>query len=172
MALPPIFKLLPLSPNTVPARFSAPLANQTVVIGSRAVIECRAEGDAPVTVRWFRNQRSLDEEEDGGQRYKVGSSIWGNASATNIWERGRESELFRVKAINLGAGFFPFPLFFQDCELARVHLTPLSFVDALAGKKRDLPCWPGREESLINSRHRERERFQQILVAAPNLVCV
>ena len=53
----------------MPARFSAPLANQSVVIGSRAVVECHAIGDAPVTVRWFRNQRNLEREHE--QRFKV-----------------------------------------------------------------------------------------------------
>ncbi|KAH9368880.1 hypothetical protein HPB48_004379 [Haemaphysalis longicornis] len=44
----------------VPARFSESYRNQTVQRGQNVGLECRAVGDAPISISWSRNGRRLD----------------------------------------------------------------------------------------------------------------
>ncbi|CAN7980651.1 unnamed protein product, partial [Ixodes pacificus] len=44
----------------VPARFTESYRNQTVRRGHAASLECRALGDAPISISWSRNGRRLD----------------------------------------------------------------------------------------------------------------
>ncbi len=53
----------------VPAHFASSLSNQTVVVGSRASIDCHAAGDAPIAIKWARNNEQLDGK--GQQRFTV-----------------------------------------------------------------------------------------------------
>ncbi len=55
----------------MPATFAVAHENQTVVIGSRAVVVCRAIGDRPIAVEWSRNERRLDRSDESADRFKV-----------------------------------------------------------------------------------------------------
>ncbi|CAN7977372.1 unnamed protein product, partial [Ixodes persulcatus] len=46
--------------HALPARFTESYRNQTVRRGHAASLECRALGDAPISISWSRNGRRLD----------------------------------------------------------------------------------------------------------------
>ncbi|XP_054926804.1 cell adhesion molecule Dscam1-like isoform X1 [Dermacentor andersoni] len=54
----------------VPARFDESYRNQTVQRGHSVGLECRASGDAPITISWSRNGRRLDTHKLRGSRVK------------------------------------------------------------------------------------------------------
>ena len=43
------------------------MENVSVVLGSRAVIECAVDGDNPITVEWSRNGRAMTTAEEEGE---------------------------------------------------------------------------------------------------------
>lgn len=51
-------------------------ANQTVVVGSEAAVECRAVGDRPVEVSWTRNGKAVGGggKDGGGDGYS--NRVW------------------------------------------------------------------------------------------------
>lgn len=74
----------------VPARFSESYRNQSVRRGHPANLECRALGDAPISISWSRNGRRLDTHKLRNMKVKETSTPEGYLSMLSVPEAQRE----------------------------------------------------------------------------------
>ncbi|XP_077564303.1 cell adhesion molecule Dscam1-like [Haemaphysalis longicornis] len=85
----------------VPARFSESYRNQTVQRGQNVGLECRAVGDAPISISWSRNGRRLDTHKLRGSRVKNKQLPDGIVSTLSVPDAQREhSGIFICEVTN------------------------------------------------------------------------
>ncbi|KAM7314252.1 hypothetical protein ISCGN_004037 [Ixodes scapularis] len=85
----------------VPARFTESYRNQTVRRGHAASLECRALGDAPISISWSRNGRRLDTHKSSHFKVMESATSDGHLSTMSVSEAQRDhSGIFTCEVIN------------------------------------------------------------------------
>ncbi|GLG93674.1 Protein sidekick [Gryllus bimaculatus] len=86
----------------VPARFALASQNTTVARGGAATLECRAEGDKPIAIEWFRNGRRFDVRHHQRASLAEQEEAWGAVSKLTLRRAHRDdSAAFACVASNL-----------------------------------------------------------------------